>query len=99
MSHSITRRIAYIGMIITLMSITATIKIHVYLVPISVQSFFPLLVGTVFDKKTAAISQLGYIILGLCGLPIFSNGGGVGYIFQPTFGYLLAMPIAAYFID
>jgi biotin transport system substrate-specific component len=29
------------------------------------------------------------------GLPVFSQGGGPGYIFQPTFGYLLAFPLTS----
>ncbi len=42
------------------------------------------------------LSQLIYVAAGLSGVPIFTNGGGLGYIFQPTFGYLLSFPVAAY---
>lgn len=40
----------------------------------------------------------GYIIMGLIGIPVFTNGGGFSYIFSPTFGYILgflAMPATA----
>ncbi len=47
-------------------------------------------------SKFGMISQILYLSIGLTGLPVFANGGGLGYIFQPTFGYLLSCPIAAY---
>ena len=37
-----------------------------------------------------------YIVLGLVGLPIFTQGGGPGYIFQPSFGYIIGFAVAAY---
>jgi biotin transport system substrate-specific component len=37
-----------------------------------------------------------YVILGLLGLPIFTQGGGIQYIFQPTFGYLIGYAVGAY---
>ena len=33
--------------------------------------------------------------LGLIGLPIFTAGGGFGYVLQPTFGFLLGLIPAA----
>ena len=38
------------------------------------------------------------IALGLMGLPIFTAGGGLGYVFQPTFGFLLSYIPAAFVI-
>ena len=38
----------------------------------------------------------GGIVLGLVGLPIFTQGGGPGYIFQPSFGYIIGFAVAAY---
>jgi biotin transporter BioY len=40
-----------------------------------------------------------YVVLGTLGLPIFANGGGIGYIFSPTFGFLYGMVVAAFFIS
>lgn len=34
-------------------------------------------------------AQVGYVALGLSGIPIFSYGGGWDYVQQPAFGYLL----------
>ena len=32
----------------------------------------------------------------LVGLPIFAEGGGISYIFKPTFGYLIGFGLGAY---
>ena len=32
------------------------------------------------------------------GIPIFAHGGGLGYVLQPTFGYLLGFVFGAYVI-
>ena len=37
-----------------------------------------------------------YIFFGLIGLPIFSVGGGISYIYQPSFGFLIGFWIMCY---
>lgn len=71
------------------------LRIPFYPVPLSLQSLFPLLAGAFFPPWAAAGTQAAYLVLGLLGLPLFSQGGGMAYLFQPTFGYLLAMPLTA----
>ena len=40
----------------------------------------------------AFLPEVGtYVVLGLVGLPIFTMGGGLGYVFQPSFGFLLGL--------
>jgi biotin transport system substrate-specific component len=48
-----------------------------------------LLVACLGGRNAAAISQIAYLILGLTWLNIFTSGGGLGYVDEPTFGYLL----------
>lgn len=48
-----------------------------------------LLVGCLGGRKAGALSQIAYLILGLTWLPVFAQGGGISYIQQPHFGYLL----------
>ncbi len=71
------------------------IKIPIPYVPITLQTFFVILSGSLLGAQFGALSQLIYLSVGLLGAPIFSQGGGPGYIFQPTFGYLTGYPLAA----
>jgi len=84
------------SLLTALTAVGAFIKIPFLLVPITLQSLFVLLSGNLLGSRFGALSQLIYLTLGLLGLPIFANGGGPAYVIQPTFGYLLSYPLAAY---
>jgi biotin transport system substrate-specific component len=47
-------------------------------------------------KNAALLSQIAYVFLGLAGLPIFTSGGGVNYLQQPNFGYLIGFILGAW---
>ncbi len=76
----------------------AFIRIPLPYVPITLQTFFVLLAGLILGPQFGFLSQIIYLTVGLIGLPVFANGGGIGYIFQPTFGYLLGYPVSAYVV-
>lgn len=67
-------------------------------VPITFQLFFAVYAGLLLGAKAGLLSQVVYIILGLVGLPVFTKGGGIQYIFSPTFGYLIGFAVAAFVI-
>ncbi|MBD2022588.1 biotin transporter BioY [Leptolyngbya sp. FACHB-36] len=48
-----------------------------------------LLVGCLGGKNAAVLSQISYLLLGLTWFPIFAQGGGIGYVREPSFGYLI----------
>lgn len=48
-----------------------------------------LLVGCLGGKNAAALSQIAYVILGLAWLPVFAQGGSLGYWRELNFGYVL----------
>ena len=81
-----------------LIAVGAFIKIPFLLVPITLQTLFIVLSALVLDRKLAVLSVIVYIMIGLVGFPIFANGGGINYIFSPTFGYLVSFIFATYFI-
>ncbi len=64
-------------------------EIQVYPLGVTYQIGAVLLVGCMGGKNAAAMSQIAYLFLGLTVFPIFSEGGGIGYLKEPTFGYLL----------
>ena len=81
-----------------LTGISAGLKIEIGLVPITLQTFVVLLSGALLGSEKGAMSQLTYLLMGLSGLPWFSRGGGIQYIFSPTFGYIIGFVFSAYFV-
>ena len=55
-----------------------------------------LLIGCIAGRNAALISQVAYVILGVSGLPIFERGGGLQYLLEPNFGYLLGFILGAW---
>ena len=72
------------------------IRIPISVVPFTFQTFFVYLSGDLLGKKKGALSQLVFLGIGLAGFPVFSSGGGLGYVLQPSFGYLVGFPLGAY---
>ncbi len=74
-----------------LCAIGAFIKIPLAWMPITLQTFFSTLSGLLLGKKWGAVSIAVYLALGLIGIPLFTQGGGIGYVLKPTFGFLLGL--------
>jgi biotin transport system substrate-specific component len=72
-----------------LITVGAFIRIPFPIVPITLQTLFVVLAALLLGPRYSMISVGMYLFLGLAGLPIFTKGGGPGYILQPTFGYLI----------
>lgn len=92
------RIIIFVSFFTALTAIGAFIKIPLPHIPITLQTFFVIMSGNMLGFKFGSLSQFLYLILGLIGIPIFAYGGGPGYIFQPTFGYLIGYPFCAFTI-
>lgn len=75
----------------------ALIRVPVPPVPFTLQTLFVMLAAGLLGPVVGVLSQCLYLATGLLGLPVFSGGGGISYVFQPQFGYLLGMPVAALF--
>jgi biotin transport system substrate-specific component len=68
-------------------------------VPLTLQTLFVLLGAASLGKNRGAIAQMGYVFLGIAGLPVFSGAGsGLLYLSGPTAGYLLGFIAASLFI-
>lgn len=91
-----TYNITLCAMFTALIAVGAFIKIPIPHVPITLQTFFVILAGHILGPKWGAASALVYMITGLIGIPIFTEGGGPGYIFKTTFGYIIGFIIGAY---
>ena len=93
-----TKELCLIGLFIALIAVGAFIKIPLPLIPLTLQTFFVLLAGLLLGARNGSLAVIGYILLGLSGLPVFASGGGIGYVLNPSFGYLLGFAIGAYII-
>lgn len=56
-----------------------------------------LLTGCLGGKRAGLLSQLAYVTLGLVWLPVFTRGGGLDYLAEPTFGYIIGFIPGAWF--
>lgn len=81
---------------VTLICAGAFIKIPVPVVPFTLQFLFTMMAGLLLGGKLGAASVGAYILMGLCGLPVFAEGGGFSYIFKPSFGYIIGFAAASY---
>ncbi|WDV46642.1 biotin transporter BioY [Clostridiaceae bacterium M8S5] len=90
------RSIVLVGLFAALTAIGAYIKIPLPYVPFTMQLFFAIMAGILLGSRLGLISQLVYVLIGLIGIPVFTLGGGINYIYQPTFGYLIGFILGAY---
>lgn len=93
-----TRPLILTALFAALTAVGAFLRIPFPIAPITLQVFFTAMAGVLLGPRYGALSQLVYIVLGLIGLPVFTAGGGIAYVFQPTFGFLLALIPAAWLI-
>lgn len=91
-----TRDMILVALFAALTAVGAFIKIPLPYVPFTLQFFFCAFAGVLLGSRLGALSQLIYVIIGLVGIPVFTQGGGPGYIFKPTFGYLIGFIVCAY---
>ena len=86
-----TRDLTLIPLFTVLIIICGKITIPTILIPVTLQYFACLLTGILLGARRAFLAQALYLLIGLIGLPVFAAGGGLGYVLQPSFGYLLGM--------
>ena len=91
-----TKDMVLCGLFIALIAVGAFIKVPVPVVPFTLQFLFTMLAGLILGSKLGTIAVSCYTLLGLLGLPIFAEGGGIWYILKPSFGYMIGFIIGAY---
>lgn len=85
----------YIFWGVFLLFLTSQIDIPLKPVPITLQTFGVMLVGLIFERKTAIKSILMYLLLGIAGAPVFAHfSGGYLVLLGPTGGYLFGFVMA-----
>ncbi len=96
-----THELVLAAMFTALMCIV-TILVRIFqpiiILPFSLQPFIMLLAASILPARAAGLSMLAYLLLGLIGLPVFASPpyGGPAYVLLPSFGFILAFPLAAW---
>lgn len=90
------QEMVYCGIFTTLIAAGAFIKVPVPVVPFTLQFLFTTLAGLLLGSRLGALCVAVYLLLGLIGLPVFAEGGGLWYILKPSFGYLIGFWAASY---
>ena len=90
------RRLALCGLFTALIAVGAFLRIPFFTVPVTLQALFVVLAGLLLGPTDGALSALCYLLLGLAGLPLFTQGGGPFYVLKPGFGYILGFVLGAW---
>lgn len=90
------KKIAYCGLFVALIIIGAFIKVPIPVVPFTLQFLFTMLAGLLLGSKLGTLSVFIYMVLGLVGIPIFAEGGGIGYVLKPSFGYIIGFILGTF---
>lgn len=91
-----TRNFILCALLAALITAGAFIRITLLPIPFTLQFTFVLLAGLLLGPKYGPLSVAVYVVLGLIGIPVFTSGGGIGYVITPTFGYLLGFIFCAF---
>ena len=79
-----------------LVTVLAQVAIPLWPVPITGQTLAVLLVGSTLGWARGAISMVLYALLGLVGLPVYSDGShGATVLFGATGGYIVGFIVSA----
>lgn len=89
MPASRTRSIAYVGLTVAVMAVSAWVSIPIGPVPFTLQMFALSFAILVLKPKECLAAVACYLLIGAIGLPVFSGmRGGLGVLAGPTGGFL-----------
>lgn len=93
-----TRKLTYTALLAALTAAGAFIRIPLGYSSVTLQFLCTAMAGCLLGPAWGAASQAVYVALGLIGLPVFTQGGGLSYLLQPTCGFLIGLIPAAWLI-
>ncbi len=89
------RSVAFCGISVALLAVSAWITVPIGPVPFTLQTFAEVLVLAALKPREAISASAIYLLAGAIGLPFFSGmRGGIGVIMGPTGGFLWGFLVA-----
>jgi biotin transport system substrate-specific component len=93
------KKLVAAGIMTAIMAVMANIAVPFSGIVLSLGTLGVFLTGMVLTPRYALLSSCAYLLLGICGVPVFASfASGVGTFLGPTGGFLVAYPIMALFI-
>jgi biotin transport system substrate-specific component len=78
------------------LTIAAKIRVPMWPVPITMQTFAVLVIGAAYGTRLGLATLVAYLALGAAGVAVFTgDGAGLAYMMGPTGGYLVGFAVAA----
>ncbi len=101
-SFETTAHLCYCAICVAILVVCSWISIPLGQIPFTLQTYAVFAILLTFGLKLSLWSIIAYIVLGIIGVPVFSNfGGGIGYLLGPTggfiFGFILTIIISSLF--
>ena len=93
-----TRDLMLASLFTALMIAGAFIRIPFPLLPVTLQAFICAVAGIVLGPRLGVLSMTAYTLLGLSGIPVFAQGGGIAYVFNGSFGFIIGFIAGTYVI-
>jgi biotin transport system substrate-specific component len=96
MKRSITKTLTFLALFTALMCVLSPFAIPMQPVPITLATLVVYIIAGLLDYKYAAIPVVLYILIGLMGVPVFSNGtAGLAVLGGPTAGFIYGYILGA----
>ena len=90
------KQVALVALGIAVMAAAAKIRVPMWPVPITMQTFAVLTLGAAYGARLSLLTLLGYLAIGAAGVPLFTGtDAGLAYLVGPTGGYLVGFAVAA----
>lgn len=81
---------------LSILIICSKISISIGIISLTLQTFAVSLIPFLIKWKKSAIVFFVYIVMGLIGIPVFSEGGGFYYVLKPSFGFILGFLLSVF---
>ena len=93
------RQVMLVLLGILALTIAAKIRVPMWPVPVTMQTFAVLTIGAVYGRGLGLATLLGYLAVGALGVAVFTGAdAGLAYMAGPTGGYLVGFAVAAFVV-